>query len=225
MKAKAIVITIMVISLLFIGIGCSNVTKTQQGAVLGTATGATAGAILDKHHRVRGGIIGGIIGGVTGAYVGKLEDREDAHKRNEEGYKNDSSNNEAYNDDSNSLSSNSENYNQYSYNDTSSKQVIYFDANSSRLKNDAYSEIRNTATQLNNSPNLNVQIKGYADTNGMESNNMSLAIDRAKAVKVALVEEGVDASRINTTSDVEQSYEATEYDTQVNRKVEIIIIP
>jgi uncharacterized membrane protein len=89
MKAKAIVITIMVISLLFFGIGCTSLTKTQTGAVIGTATGATAGAILDNHHRVRGGIIGGIIGGATGAYVGTLEDRED-DRRHREQYKNDS---------------------------------------------------------------------------------------------------------------------------------------
>lgn len=57
---------------LTLGVCLSSVscTPTQQGAVIGGATGATAGAILDHHHRTRGAVVGGVAGGIIGGAIG-----------------------------------------------------------------------------------------------------------------------------------------------------------
>lgn len=45
-------------------------TPTQQGIGIGAATGATAGAIMDRHHRTRGAAVGAVAGGVIGGLIG-----------------------------------------------------------------------------------------------------------------------------------------------------------
>ncbi len=46
-----------------------NCTPTEEGATIGGATGAAAGALL-SHHHARGAIIGGLAGAVIGGAVG-----------------------------------------------------------------------------------------------------------------------------------------------------------
>jgi len=53
-----------------VAIGPAGCTPTQKGAVVGGATGAAAGALLDRHHRTRGAVIGGVAGGVIGGVIG-----------------------------------------------------------------------------------------------------------------------------------------------------------
>ena len=44
--------------------GCENLpgTPKEQGAVIGGASGAAAGALIAKNHRLLGGLIGGAVG-------------------------------------------------------------------------------------------------------------------------------------------------------------------
>ena len=45
---------------------------TAQGALIGGATGAAAGALLDHNNRWRGSLIGGALGGIFGGSIGNI---------------------------------------------------------------------------------------------------------------------------------------------------------
>src|SRR3954464_10317565 len=53
-------------------VGCENLpgNKPTQGAVIGGAGGALAGAAIGKHNRLVGGLIGGALGAGGGYLVG-----------------------------------------------------------------------------------------------------------------------------------------------------------
>ncbi|MHA6248455.1 glycine zipper domain-containing protein [Pontibacter sp. CAU 1760] len=51
-----------------------------KGAIIGTATGATAGAVIHKRNRVVGGVIGGAVGGGAGYVIGKRIDNKNKER-------------------------------------------------------------------------------------------------------------------------------------------------
>ena len=55
---------------LAIALGAAGCTPTQKGVVIGGATGATAGALMDRRHRTRGAVVGGVAGGIIGGLIG-----------------------------------------------------------------------------------------------------------------------------------------------------------
>ncbi len=73
---------------------------------------------------------------------------------------------------------------------------VYFDFNSSKVKggNNTINVLR---TYLVNNPSVNVDLEGYADERGTEEYNKQLSQKRADAVAKALVDAGVDPSRLN----------------------------
>ncbi|WP_439882546.1 glycine zipper domain-containing protein [Pontibacter sp. MBLB2868] len=54
-----------------------------KGAVIGTATGAAAGAVIHKRNRVIGGVVGGVVGGAAGYGIGKHIDNKQKEKEAE----------------------------------------------------------------------------------------------------------------------------------------------
>lgn len=53
--------------------GCSGISPyTYQGAGIGGALGAGAGALIDSHNRWRGAMIGGLMGGALGGAATEL---------------------------------------------------------------------------------------------------------------------------------------------------------
>ena len=50
--------------------------SAAKGTVIGAATGAVAGAIIDKNHRGRGAVIGGVAGGGAGYIIGRKKDKK-----------------------------------------------------------------------------------------------------------------------------------------------------
>jgi len=81
MKNK--VITVTLLAALALGpVGCTNMTKTEQGAtsgaVGGALVGATIGAIVGgRTGAAAGAAIGGAVGGVGGAIVGNTQEQYD----------------------------------------------------------------------------------------------------------------------------------------------------
>ncbi len=52
--------------------GYQSQNYTAQGAFIGGATGAAAGALLDHNNRWRGSLIGGALGGIFGGSIGNI---------------------------------------------------------------------------------------------------------------------------------------------------------
>ena len=75
---------------------------------------------------------------------------------------------------------------------------ISFDVNKSVLKPESMGVIGDVVKQLQDNPTLNLEIDGYTDSDGDASANMLLSQQRADAVKDALVQAGIDASRLTT---------------------------
>lgn len=76
MRRQALVMAAVSIAALAALIGCAT-TPTQEGALLGGALGAGAGAIIGNQSHGRGGegaLIGGAVGALTGALVGDQVD-------------------------------------------------------------------------------------------------------------------------------------------------------
>src|SRR3954470_16095003 len=77
----------MLISALAMGplAGCENLpgNKPTQGAVIGGAGGALAGAAIGKHNRLVGGLIGGAPGAGGGYLVGSAMHKNDEKHRDE----------------------------------------------------------------------------------------------------------------------------------------------
>lgn len=209
MKVRIATYLIALSTVVMIGTGCSNMTRTQKGAVIGTAAGGTIGALIGKKagNTAVGAILGGAIGGTAGALIGKKMDRqaEEIQKtvpgaeviKAGEGLivKFDSG--------------------------------ILFDVNKSDLKDAARTNIANLATSMKNNPETNIMVIGHTDDTGSDSYNYTLSQQRAQSVKNYAVANGVSASRISTVGkgETEPIADNTTDDGRAqNRRVEIVIV-
>jgi outer membrane protein OmpA-like peptidoglycan-associated protein/opacity protein-like surface antigen len=74
----------------------------------------------------------------------------------------------------------------------------FFDYNSSVMRPEGYEAARHDADYLKAHPSLNVIVAGYADERGADDFNRRLGMDRAASMREALVEHGIELSRIQT---------------------------
>lgn len=103
---------------------------------------------------------------------------------------------------------------------------VYFDYDSAEIRSDMQSVISTNAAGLNTKANLRVRIEGHADERGSTEYNLSLADERANAVKNALVSAGVNAGRVTTISYGKEKpfcMEANEACWQSNRRGHIVL--
>lgn len=77
---------------------------------------------------------------------------------------------------------------------------IFFDYDSYSIRPDAQAAITQDASFLQAHPTAKVLVAGYCDARGSEEYNLALGQNRANSAKTALVQAGVDASRIRTIS-------------------------
>lgn len=103
---------------------------------------------------------------------------------------------------------------------------ILFDTGLSTLKPGAYPTIQKVASFLQQSPERTVIIQGFTDSTGTAAFNQSLSQQRADAVRVALANDGVSPSRVESQGMGESSpvaSNATDGGRQLNRRVELVI--
>lgn len=209
MKIKIATYCIALATVSMVTVGCSQMTKTQKGAVIGSATGGTIGAIIGKKagNTAVGAVIGGAIGGVAGAYIGRKMDRQaEEIRRNVPGaevipagegliVKFDSG--------------------------------ILFDVDKADLKPNARTNIQNLAATMKNNPETNIMVIGHTDSDGSDSHNYGLSERRASSVKSYTVANGVSSSRLTTVGKGETepiADNSTASGKAQNRRVEIVIV-
>ena len=190
-------------------VGCSQMTRTQKGAIIGSATGGTIGALIGHKagNTAIGAVVGGAIGGVAGAYIGrKMERQAEEIKRTVPGaevipagegliVKFDSG--------------------------------ILFDTGKSDLKDAAKTNIQNLAISMKNNPETNIMVVGHTDAVGSDDYNLGLSQQRASAVKNYAVAQGISNARLTTVGKGEAEPIAdntTEAGKSQNRRVEIVIV-
>jgi len=104
------------------------------------------------------------------------------------------------------------------------KTLIYFRHNSNELPDEAFKTLDQIAQFMVNHPGMNVNIKGYTDSSGGHSYNISVSQFRANTIKSYLVGKGVNSSRIKAVGMGPENPIATnntEAGRKQNRRVEI----
>jgi OmpA-OmpF porin, OOP family len=104
---------------------------------------------------------------------------------------------------------------------------ILFDVNKSAIKGESMGTINEIVELMKEHPDLKFSIEGHTDSDGEESFNQKLSEERAMAVKTALVESGIDQSRLETKGWGETkplNSNSTPEEKSNNRRVEFIKI-
>jgi outer membrane protein OmpA-like peptidoglycan-associated protein len=76
--------------------------------------------------------------------------------------------------------------------------TIYFNLNSSQLLPSGYDDLKESIDILKENPSLYTEVVGHADDSGGKDYNLKLSIERAQAVKLYLINQGIEERRIIT---------------------------
>ncbi|HEX7049206.1 MAG TPA: OmpA family protein [Longimicrobiales bacterium] len=188
--------------------GCSQLSRTQKGALIGAGGGAAVGAVIGKAtgSTARGAIIGAAVGGAAGALIGHHMDEQAKElevaipgatvQRVGEGIV------------------------------VTFDSGILFDFDSAVLRAEARENLRNLAQSLQEHDQTEVVLVGHTDAVGSDSYNQELSRRRAQSAVDYLVSLGVAPSRIRAVGRGETEPIAsndTEAGRQENRRVEVAI--
>lgn len=199
---------IMVLSLVFMLSSCATWNKTQKGAVVGTATGGTMGAIIGRAsgNTALGAIIGATVGGTAGAVIGNKMDKqaEEIKKTVPD--------------------ANVERVGEGIVVEFNSNVLFGFDQ--SGLSNEAKTNLDKLVLVLDSYADTDIELQGHTDSKGSVSYNQNLSVERAKAVSEYLANRGIASSRVVTKGYGEEvpKYENDTADGRTkNRRVEFLI--
>jgi outer membrane protein OmpA-like peptidoglycan-associated protein len=188
--------------------GCSSLSNTQKGAIIGAGTGGAAGAAVGKAAggTAEGAILGAVIGGTAGAVIGERMDNkaeeldqelENAEvERVGEGIK------------------------------VTFDSGILFDFDSADLRSEARANLREFAASMQEYPETKILIVGHTDSKGPADYNMTLSENRAQSASSFLRSQGLASDRLRTVGRGETEPVAsndTEEGRQQNRRVEVAI--
>jgi outer membrane protein OmpA-like peptidoglycan-associated protein len=187
-------------------VGCA--TKTQTGAVVGTAGGAVVGGVIGKvaGSTAKGAIIGAVVGGVAGAIIGAQMDKQAKElelsvkgakvERVGEGIQ------------------------------VTFESGLLYDFDSDVVRPEARINLHELAVSLQKYPGSDLLILGHTDQLGSGAYNQGLSERRANSGATYLMSQGVSGTRIATRGLGETEPIATnetEAGRQANRRVEVSI--
>lgn len=186
----------------------SCATKTQTGAVVGTAGGAVVGGVIGKvaGSTAKGAIIGAVVGGAAGAIIGSRMDKQ--AKELEQNIK----------------GATVERVGE-GIQVTFASGLLY-DFDSDVIRPEAKTNLRELGTSLEQYPGTDLVIIGHTDQLGSATYNQSLSERRANSAATYLISQGVSGARIATRGLGESEPTAsneTEAGRQANRRVEVAI--
>lgn len=102
-------------------------------------------------------------------------------------------------------------------------EPIYFDLDKAVLKPEGLTTARKVAAYMKDHPQDKVRIEGNCCDLASNEYNQKLGMRRAEAVKSFLVSEGIDASRITTTSKGETAAVHGPQDRPLDRRADVIV--
>ena len=187
-------------------LGCA--TKTQTGAVVGTAGGAVVGGVIGKvaGSTAKGAIIGAVVGGVAGAIIGAQMDKQAKElelsikgakvERVGEGIQ------------------------------VTFESGLLYDFDSDVVRPEARVNLHELAVSLEKYPGSDLLILGHTDQLGSVTYNQGLSERRANSGATYLMSQGVSGTRVATRGLGETEPIATnetEAGRQANRRIEVAI--
>lgn len=191
--------------------GNGNLSKTQQGALIGAGTGALAGALSrGDGNRDKGALVGAVVGGAIGAGVGYSLDQQEADLRRDIG-----NDNVRITNTGDRLI-------------VSLPQDLLFATDSAAVRPDLQNDLFSVAGNLRQYPNSTIQVVGHTDSDGDAAYNQQLSERRAISVANVLINAGVPANRLQTFGRGESQPIASNLSAEGkarNRRVEIVILP
>ena len=205
---KLKMILLVVLSSAFIFAGCSSWNKTQKGAVVGTAAGGAAGAVIGRAsgNTALGAIIGAAVGGASGAVIGRQMDKQ------------------AEEIEKTVPDAKVERVGEGIVVEFNSSVLFGFDK--SGLSSDAKMNLDKLVTVLNSYADTNIEIQGHTDSKGSEAYNQDLSVQRARAVSYYLTDKAISSDRL-TVKGFGETLPKYENDTDngraQNRRVEFLI--
>ena len=199
---------LIVLSAAFIFTGCSSWNKTQKGAVVGTAAGGAAGAVIGRAsgNTALGAIIGAAVGGASGAVIGRQMDKQ------------------AEEIEKTVPDAKVERVGEGIVVEFNSSVLFGFDK--SNLSEDAKANLDKLVVVLNSYADTNIEIQGHTDSKGSEAYNQDLSVQRTRKVSYYLTDKGIKTDRL-TVKGFGESLPKYENDTEngraQNRRVEFLI--
>jgi outer membrane protein OmpA-like peptidoglycan-associated protein len=206
--SKKIIALGLIVSLVLMGMGCAEWTRTQKGAAIGAGAGGVAGGLIGHSagNTAVGVLLGAVIGGAAGAFIGNYMDKQAAKierdiagarvERVGEGIK------------------------------ITFSSGVMFDLNRAVLKDEYKGELSELATILNKYEDTNILLEGHTDSTGTEEYNLELSKKRSQSVANYLATQNVNPTRFTIMGYGESqpiaSNETSEGRSQ-NRRVEIAI--
>ena len=82
---------------------------------------------------------------------------------------------------------------------------LHFDSDKAAIQPESKSLLDDIATSLKNFPDWRLRIVGHTDATADPQHNLQLSLDRALAIKAALVDRGVDPQRLDASGLGEKS--------------------
>jgi outer membrane protein OmpA-like peptidoglycan-associated protein len=214
---KHVKILTLIVGLCVVLSSCStwnNMSKTGQGAIIGTGGGAALGAIIGgiAGNAGIGTAIGAAVGAGTGAIIGNRMDKVKKQAQKElqdaqvETVK-----------DTNGLDAVKVTFN----------SGILFATNKADLNNNSKMELNNLANIMRQNSDVSIDIKGYTDSTGSDKINNPLSLNRAQSVANYLTQNGVPYAQLKNVQGLGSSNPVASNDTeagrQQNRRVEIYL--
>lgn len=199
---------IVLLSTIMIFGGCASWSKTQKGAVIGTAAGGAGGAVIGRAsgNTALGAIIGAAVGGTAGAVIGNKMDKqaEEIKKTVPD--------------------ANVERVGEGIVVEFNSNILFGFDQ--SDLSDGAKSNLDKLVLILDSYADTDIELQGHTDSRGSKSYNQALSERRAGAVSGYLASKNIDLSRLTVKGFGET---LPKYDNDIadgrtqNRRVEFLI--
>ena len=192
-------------------VGCSgtNLTKAQQGAIIGGLAGAVVGKSTSNHDNKRA-VVGGVVGAGVGAAIGAYMDKQEAELRQTmEG-----TGIEVDRQGDNIV--------------LNMPDSITFDTAKSDIKPEFHTALTSLASTLSQYERTTIKIAGHTDSRGSDSFNQNLSVQRANSVRAYLGSRSISPRRMLAVGYGESQPVAdnnSEVGRAKNRRVEVTLVP